>query len=412
MSRVLSQPEFAFEDGELRIASASSEMRLRWGDDILAEERLMAGRGKWREFWPEFRILQRPADKGKAQKDDGADKGIERKRQAFAGFRKLIPKEFTTIVEQFPSHQWALLKQMHEQQTFRDLAGANRVLAFCLANAAEIRHMSPESAAVLAVPRSHMKQKEILKWLDFPDTTATVNLFRKIIPMAAMPYLMSGLRQTLISDSPTQKLLAHQKRIGAGVLALATSKAGIQYGTPKLLEEVASIPEEEEYHLTVDILENALLMLLKIRDERIVPKFRSIAKVQAFHDDVAGDYEAFVRERNELRAENKKKRESKSSFPEPPVPGTPIIVPITSEYGLRKEGKEQRNCVGAYASQVKNGSTYIYKVLAPERATLSIRHGSDGSWQISEFKAKANSRVKHLSVTLVKEWLYTYSLSA
>jgi hypothetical protein len=155
------------------------------------------------------------------------------------------------------------------------------------------------------------------------------------------------------------------------------------------------------------VLENALLMLLRMWDRRAVPRFRSIAKIQAFHDEVAGDYEVFVKQKAE-----RLKREIAGAFRAPPIPGTDIIVPITSEVELRKEGRKQRNCVGGYAPMVRGGGCYIYQVLEPVRATLSIVPGSDGDWRISELKAKANSLVSCSTTNTVKEWLYKYALSA
>jgi hypothetical protein len=87
-------------------------------------------------------------------------------------------------------------------------------------------------------------------------------------------------------------------------------------------------------------------------------------------------------------------------------------VPITSDYALKQEGKDQRNCVSSYTKQVRNGNRYIYRVLTPQRATLAITPGPDGAWHRSELKLKANRPPSRSTIDHVEGWLYQHSLSA
>ena len=70
------------------------------------------------------------------------------------------------------------------------------------------------------------------------------------------------------------------------------------------------------------------------------------------------------------------------TFPPPPLGEIPTIQPILDEAGLIEEGKQQSNCVGFYGDRVRSGSVLIYRVLAPERATLSLVMGQGGQWVI------------------------------
>ena len=57
-------------------------------------------------------------------------------------------------------------------------------------------------------------------------------------------------------------------------------------------------------------------------------------------------------------------------------PSSPTdIVALTEPRDLLVEGLRQHNCVASYAPAVARGDTYVYRVLAPERATLAIRAG-------------------------------------
>ena len=65
----------------------------------------------------------------------------------------------------------------------------------------------------------------------------------------------------------------------------------------------------------------------------------------------------------------------------------------------------QHNCVAGYAERVAGGDTYIYRVLAPQRATLSLVRWSGGGWPIGELLRAGNSPVSAATRRSVREWL-------
>jgi hypothetical protein len=74
---------------------------------------------------------------------------------------------------------------------------------------------------------------------------------------------------------------------------------------------------------------------------------------------------------------------AQEGFFSPPLPGIPgKIEPIASASELVDEGEEQGNCVASYAARVRSGNTFIYRVLHPERAILSVIQRSPWSdWE-------------------------------
>jgi hypothetical protein len=91
-------------------------------------------------------------------------------------------------------------------------------------------------------------------------------------------------------------------------------------------------------------------------------------------------------------------------FPSPPLPGTKDILPIRTHQALLEEGEYMKHCVGSYASMVSLGKQYVYRVLRPERGTVSIEIGSD-DFLIDQFKLKGNAEPSEHSWRLVKRWL-------
>ena len=98
-------------------------------------------------------------------------------------------------------------------------------------------------------------------------------------------------------------------------------------------------------------------------------------------------------------------------FPGPPVPGTADIVPLTDASQLLEEGRQQRNCVGGYGERVAGGNVFIYRVLAPERATLSIQPSADGGYEIQQLLLSCNRPVAPATEQAVRRWLAGESVS-
>ena len=99
------------------------------------------------------------------------------------------------------------------------------------------------------------------------------------------------------------------------------------------------------------------------------------------------------------------------SFPRPPIPGTEDIIPLSNSEQLMEEGRNQVHCAPVYATLIRGGGIYIYKVLAPERATLSITKGAGGCWRIREIRGKNNAAVQPETVRHVQAWLDRYRVS-
>lgn len=415
-------PRFLFDDGILHVSFLLTEMRIRWLPQPLAEEK--DRRGRWTECWPEFRLLA-PATAADA---GDCDPGSGAKREAFAAFRQTIPHELCSLVESFDSHQWSFLKLLADSPAVRDLAATNPVLAYALANNAQLRDVPTAAGEDLALMHSHARHREILDWLGFPGTQATANLFCKIMPQAASPSALRRLRLALRSHGEAVlKRLAHQKRVNVGVLELVLPPKSIALVTPRLLAEVARDGAEAVPGETAEQVLHAVEMLEEIKSARTIGPFHSMAGVRTAVEEVDHEYrpvheaqeaarQAAEQVRRERRATLRRvavsKRPESFPWPPPPIPGTAAIVPISSYAMLCEEGEQQENCVASYWRDIIRKRVYVYRVLAPERATLSVMRRSDGFWTTSEVKAWRNHAVYAETNSMISRWIYSHSLSA
>ena len=232
------------------------------------------------------------------------------------------------------------------------------------------------------------------------------------MPAAITPHDARMLRLAVNSEPGTLRLLAHLRHINSGVLGLACNLKLLSAVSPKLLAEVGESEEETMHSPTADLLVDALYMIHTARVQLRVPRFTTIESIRQFHARVATEW----LRAEELAKEQRKRRTRRAStvrdFPLPPVPGTGDIIPLTTSDALKKEGKQQQNCAGTYVRRVRAGSTYLYRVLRPERATLAISLGPDGCWRRSELECAANRPASKETDAAIDRWLSQHSYSA
>lgn len=415
-------------------------MRIQWHPKPFAEEKII-GATIWRPFWPEFRLVRPPDQQSlldEAALDlpldgEAADKEAA-KATAFAAFRALVPERLVALVERFGSHQWPLLVMLNAKTEACELTAINPVLAYCLANHVGFRDAVQEAAAGNALMHCTWKQRNILGWLGFADTEATVRLFRKIRPEAVSPFMMQRFRHRLNTDEDVAEWLAHLPDINAGVIDLVTARHLTNLVSPKLLAAVSANENDLAMGRTPERLLMGIELLQEIKHKLPTKPITSLAHVEQFIRDCDRMYlehEATVQaaaqtaiiqkqaereqRRRRRRAEPGKKSEPRKRkakpFPQPPLPGTEDFVPLTTHEALVEEGSSQRNCVGFYSMFVQTRRIYVYRVLKPQRATLSIIRGDDGCWRRSELETADNKKPDKLTVQHVDRWIASHGLS-
>jgi hypothetical protein len=113
-----------------------------------------------------------------------------------------------------------------------------------------------------------------------------------------------------------------------------------------------------------------------------------------------------------VEATNRKKPDNRleqAIFPKPPLAGTATIVPLATYADLRLEGQAQQHCILSYAESILSGDYYVYRVLAPERATLGLgilRHGKMAmDIVLEQLKGRHNTEVGDATWEAVETWL-------
>lgn len=304
-----------------------------------------------------------------------------------------VPHEVIRVVRQFVPLHWHLLffaSRCGDAGT--DLLQANPALGFMLALNRYFRPdpRTPPMVAARLQLRPGRSQRDILAWLGFPPTEPVRRILRKVAPRALT---LLGLREfrTRIADPKRQQRLAHLPRIADPVLSLAAS--GLDgYLSPRLLLALATDLDARRSFRHFLVADTVRMWLLA-RPHDPVPTFGSLRRLREEHERLAQgvDWRTLFSE--------------DAPFPRTPLAGTSSIVPLDSDALLFEEGQAQRNCVASYTSHVREGDVFVYRVLAPTRATVSIvRRG--GRWRIEQLCSAANQPVPEATRKAVLAWLH------
>jgi len=396
------RPGFRFSQGQLCITTAQEEMRLgTW--PLLEATRRRKGETNWSRFVPVFRLLRPKHDPLAIEPGPAGVRGqsvdpLLEKHLAFRLFRQAISTGQALAAERFPARQWAVLRMMQEREAATELLEQNPALGFCTANLGKFRLLFG-NLGKQAAELSRRPQRDVLAWMGFPDAQTWVNIVRKILPETVTVERLLALRAVATIDVVTQRL-AHVPTINTGLLELASQPNLMAKVSPALLNEIATAEDEHLQGSAVRLLEDMVRELESMGRRPGLAVIKTLGKLRERSHEVAEEFQNYVGVQRAV-----------GTFHEPPVPGTVDIVPLTDAGQLLEEGREQRNCVGGYASRVAGGSVFIYRVLRPERATLSLRLTADGDWEIQQLLRACNQNVSPVTAIAVQRWLANESVS-
>jgi len=304
-----------------------------------------------------------------------------------------IPAPVRRAVGQFPERHWDLLSwAARTGPAADDLLLSNPALAFAVACGADLcPHESPVRYRDLRFLQAYHSQRDVMAKLGFPATERARRILRKIRPRAVSISGLTRLRPCL-DDPEVAERLSHVPQINRGVLAMVEDRT-ITRVAPAAIEQVAREDSEAEAAAAARRLAEAIRLWGLVRPTVPMPVFNQAERVQEVHAELRRDAARLAQE-----------RAAAGEFPPPPVPGTGTIVPIRTTAMLLEEGRLQKNCVADYTKKIAAGKMAVYRVLYPQRCTLSLVP-SRGIWTLDQLKAACNRPPDPATTRAVVEWL-------
>lgn len=381
-------PGFRFKDGKMFLFDVESTCLIESWPSLKALRKF--GNDTWQEFVPLFPIV-RPSDP--VAEVDVAAMPTEsfqiayQRRAAFRAFRSFIPRELAGICEHIPARQWTMLKLLQSSPHAAELAEGNRALVFALSHPHLFRERFSTLAGAAIVAKR--RQREIASWLGFPESDSAVKILSKLAPASVTISNLKTLRRQ-INEPHAKKLLQHLAGINTGIIGFLADRELCEAVPVSLLEEVSRSAEEHADSHAAPMLQQCLELCRFLGEGAKRPS--SLRKLQEWHFEMS------------RRWRIKNPPQTGPVF-FPPLEGTQTIQPIISESALIQEGMEQNHCVASCAAAVRAGTIFVYRVMAPERATLAIIRGPAGQWVIREIKLRFNQEVSPSTLKHVNDWL-------
>jgi len=296
-----------------------------------------------------------------------------------------------STINALPSHGRDVAALVQGFPEALDLVRTNLALGVCVACAGRWDTLRGD-ANELTVRLLRMRRREACAALGFPGTEATVRLLAKILPEACSVALLMRLRRKL-AEPGLGETLRHFPVIGEKALFLAAYWLWGGSVSFPLFREMERQSDGETLPEYGSLLADTIQM--RERFSRNGRPFRSLAEVKRCHHRlVTGMY---------YGANGIDYWGLDLKFPPPPFPGTETILALDSPGLLIDEGREQRHCVAIKAEEVASGQMYVYRILAPERATLSIIRTGTG-WALGELRGPANRPVAEQTKQFVNNW--------
>lgn len=210
------------------------------------------------------------------------------------------------------------------------------------------------------------KQRSLCAKVGLPAMEGTAKILRKLEPECCTEESLSDLRE-LLTDGAALKFLAHLPRVTPNILNILKSRNLRDLITLSLLKELTLSKKFDLGNYPHYKLQEYRLLQAP---QRKSPPFRSLSEIHERLNPSTSD----------------------RPFPAPPLALPANFKPLTSAEDLSLEGEVQHNCVGAYRERILTKQCYVYKLDAPERATISVRK-KNGRWKLSEIRRASNREV-------------------
>lgn len=318
-----------------------------------------------------------------------------------------IPLTIRQIVEPVKVHRALILKYIRSNYRTAQLLTSNPALFLILMHEISVGNISFARGLDLAFRR----RREIAGACGCPPTECTVKTLGRmdtavcweraslhsLCQISRDPKIMTALRHFPTIPEPLVNLLVQWPDL---VCCSFFRKDREFYRSISDTDQ-----GEKQVHDLLSLREDIKRMAKYLDMEYIDTRFHrmdAVSTVQNFHDHLINRLNVTLY--SDTGRQYVQENAGEPLFPKPPLMGNRCIVPIMTAQELVKEGYEMKHCVGSLIESVRNGECFIYRVLHPERCTVSITTNEYGI-TIGEIRGKCNKGVSPTMIKLVNRWM-------
>ncbi len=323
---------------------------------------------------------------------------LDRKNRITQGrYFDMIPPLIRDELLKYRTRRWHAMNLFARCPGALDLHHSNPGLFYALASNWVFHKPAVKLPMRAARGLINKKQKQILTWLGFPGTENARRILSKIKPCSLSIESLLYLRNSF-DDPFVVKCFSHLETINTGALSLMLDYKFRSLITSRLIEDISKDEAQDigKYPPILWMMSDILRMAQTAGPNHCPQHFVSLKRLKEVHDELSDRYQ---------RGMIAGKGALPSRFDDPPFSGTEDIRPIPTPDDLYFEGNAMHHCVASYASTVAEGKAYIYRVMAPVRATLSISR-ENGQWVPGQLFGACNKPVNEYTRETIFEDLF------
>ena len=307
-----------------------------------------------------------------------------------------IPPEVRDVLKPFRWRQLVLLRMIRHHPEVLELCRSNPLLAFMLADTIVEKGIPIRESGTWAFK----KRKEMVSFVGGLPSEAMVKVLGKIRFNA---YTEAACREAkkLVKDQAILRLAKTVRSIPGEVLTVRNARLDFVFWLANNNHEVLDPGQINDVARLWNDSKSVGIALGIENPTQSVGRCKSIHALKKLHDRWSERLNSRV---SQQQIQKFIETYGTNAFPEPPIPGTDEIVPITAYDELLAEGKAMHNCVVSYAERIMEGKCYIYQVLKPERATLEIR-GEGGKYLPAQLRTISNGQPSNETKDAVEKWI-------
>lgn len=308
-----------------------------------------------------------------------------------------IPPELSRIAQLMPAMDFELAQACAVSVAARELALDSPLLFIFVVELARRKSLSVDEFEQLLT----LRRADILQQLGFPGSKSLARLIRRISLSQLLPWELQDIDKVL-RNSDYLALLRHHPSLHLNHLRLLLrQREPLWPGILNLVDEHSSALDISWVsRMTRDTLNMAG------RNERVFAGIASRQALQALHDRLV---QRFNREHGNDPEATRAALASQLALEHGDYPAQPVAVshgiePLVSWLELLEEGATMHHCVGSYEIPVASGEVFVYRMLEPERLTISLEHRNN-RWVVGEVRGYCNANPSPGALDIVRRWV-------
>lgn len=314
-----------------------------------------------------------------------------------SGLAEQIPLEVSRVARLMPAIDFELCQACAVSETALQLATDAPLLFILLVEFARKKSSSSHQFEQLLA----LKRTDILEHIGLPKSRSMARLIRRIALSPLLPWELEDVTEALGNPQFLALLRHHpqlhlnhlrfmlrlQQRIEPCMLNLIDEQSSTQdiNWVCRMIRDTRNLARGNQHVLTGITSKQSLQDL----HDKLVEQFNRD------HGKDPAAYRVLLSER--LKAEH-------GDYPPVPLRAIDGIEPLSSWLDLLEEGARMHHCVGSYDIHVAHGDVYIYRMVQPERLTISLERKSN-EWVVGEVRGYCNASPSAGALEIVRRWV-------